>query len=163
VRGAAGPFSFAQGWPTSLAGDTPAAGAGFTLAQPGRYGWQLIAVTFRLVTSAAVANRFVSVDYDHGQSVVFMRHPFSQAVTAGTTAVFSFQAGRGSSDWNANNDAALPLTPYFFQPGERLQIAVANIDVADQIDRVRMLFNRYPSGPEPDVEALLGQFVRASG
>lgn len=159
--GAPGPFYFPQGWPETLAGDTPAAGSGFTLANPGRYAWCLVALTFRFVASGAVANRFVRVDYDDGQSVPFVRHPFSQAVTANTTAVLSFQAWRGSSDWSANNDAALPLTPHFFNPGERLQISVGNIDAGDQIDRVRMLFYRFPTGPEPDTEALLGRFSRA--
>jgi hypothetical protein len=155
-----GPFLYARGWPELVTGSTPAAGSGFTLTNPGQFGWLLTCATFRLVTDANVANRFVTLDYDDGNGVIFCRNTFPQAVTASTTAVFSFQADRGSSDWSANNDASLPLKAHFFEPGQKVQVNIANVQAGDQIDRIRLIMERFPSGPQGFVQELLDRFER---
>lgn len=157
-----GPFGFVRGWPTVVPGDQPAAGAEFFLTNPGRFGWLLRALSFRFVASAAVANRFLSVEYDLGATgTMFVCHPAEAAQAAGSTVAYSFQADRGEGSGVVNSKAALPLLPHLFEPGQRLAIRVANIDVGDQLDRVQMLFDVYPTGPEGGGQAMLDRFARA--
>jgi hypothetical protein len=123
-------------------GDKPAAGAGFTLTSPGRPGWRLVAVTFRLVTDANAANRSVTVDYDDGNGSLFGSNGMQGLVTANTTALFSFDRQRTVSEANTNSQVFAPLLPVEFQGGQKLQINVLNKQATDQLDRVVLVFER---------------------
>lgn len=148
LGGNALPFSYPHGWPEVVYGTQPAAGGGFSLTNPGRIGWLLLGVTFRLVTDANAANRFVRVEADDGSGTIYSRNGFAQAVTAGTTAFFTFQGSRGSSDWNANNEAYLPLQPLLFAPGHKLLISIAGVQAGDQLSQIALMFERFPDFPE---------------
>lgn len=141
------PYAFAHGWPELVYGAQPAAAAGFTLTNPGRLGWRLVGACFRFVTDANAANRYLSVDYNDGNGLYAARNPFPQAVTLSTTAEMSFQADRGSADWNANNFAAVPLQAFFFSPGQKLEINVTNAQAGDQLSRIVLVFERFPDEP----------------
>jgi hypothetical protein len=128
-------------------GDTPAAGANFSLTSPGRPGWKLVAVLFRLVTDANVANRSVTVDCDDGNGTLFLSNGIQGVVTANTTALFSFAAGRAISEANVNNQVFAPLQPAEFMGGQKLQINVLNKQAGDQLDRVVLVFERQDYAP----------------
>jgi hypothetical protein len=125
-----------------VSGDKPAAGAGFTLTSPGRPGWRLVAVLFRLVTDANAANRSVTVDYDDGNGTLFGSSGIQGVVVASTTALFSFDAQRTISEANTNNQVFVPLRPVEFMGGQKLQVNVLNIQATDQLDRVVLVFER---------------------
>lgn len=126
-------------------GTAPAAGSGFAVTNPGRAGWILVAVLFRLVASAAVANRVVTVDYDDGNGLHFLSHAANALVTAGQTRDHVFSAAIGSAYSNGGNDLFAPLFPWLSDPGRALQINVANMDVADQLSNIVLVFARPPT------------------
>jgi hypothetical protein len=128
-------------------GDTPAAGANFSLTTPGRPGWLLLAVTFRLVTDGNAANRSVTVDYDDGNGSLFGSNGMQPVIAATTTQLLAFQANRGQSEWNANGQSFHPLMPVEFQGGQKLQINVLSIQAGDQLDRIVMTFLRRDYAP----------------
>lgn len=128
-------------------GTTPAAGASFSLTTPGRPGWLLVAVTFRLVTDANVADRAVTVDYDDGNGSLFGSNGFGAVVTANTTELFAFQANVGQAAWNTQGQAFVPLLPVEFQGGQKLQINLKNVQAGDQLDRIVMAFLRRDYAP----------------
>jgi hypothetical protein len=128
-------------------GETPAAGADFTLTSPGRPGYLLIAVTFRLVTDANAANRAVTVDYADENAPLMASNGVGFVVTANTTELFAFQANIGQAAWNTAGQAFAPLLPAEFQGGQKLQINVLNIQAGDQLDRIVMTFKRRSYAP----------------
>ena len=123
-------------------GDQPAAGQPFTLTSPGRPGWRLVALTFRLVTDANVADRAVTVDYDDGNGSLFGSNGFGAVVQAGTTELFSFQANIGQAAWNTRGQAFVPLLPVEFMGGQKLQINVLGVQAGDQLSRIVQVFER---------------------
>jgi hypothetical protein len=128
-------------------GTAPAAGASFSLTSPGRPGWQLLAVTFRLVTDANVADRAVTVDYDDGNGSLMASNGFGAVVAASTTELFAFQANVGQAAWNTRGQAFAPLLPAEFQGGQKLQINVLGVQATDQLDRIVMTFQRRAYAP----------------
>jgi hypothetical protein len=128
-------------------GDKPAAGASFELTTPGRPGWLLVAVTFRLVTDANVADRGITVDYDDGNGSLFGSNGVGFVVAATTTELFAFQANVGQAAWNTKGQAFAPLLPVEFQGGQKLQINVLSIQAGDQLDRIVMTFLRRDYAP----------------
>lgn len=122
--------------------DTPAAGASFSLTSPGKQGWQLVSVAFRLVTDATVQTRFATVDYEDANGLLFASNGGQGGVAAGTTAFYSFNANRASSEGSAGNQIFAPLFPVQFMPSQKLQINVLNIGVADQLSRIVLGFIR---------------------
>jgi hypothetical protein len=128
-------------------GTTPAAGASFTLTSPGRPGWLLIAVTFRLVTDANVADRAVTVDYDDGNGSLMASNGVGFVVAASTTELFAFQANIGQAAWNTRGQAFAPLLPAEFQGGQKLQINVLGVQAGDQLDRIVLTFIRRSYAP----------------
>src|SRR3954471_5282930 len=94
-----------------LKGDTPAAGANFSLTSPGRPGWRLVAVTFRLVTDANAANRSVTVDYADENAPLVASNGMQPVIAASTTQILAFMANRGQSEWNSNSQSFHPLLP----------------------------------------------------
>lgn len=125
-----------------LPGTAPSAGQSFSLTSPGRPGWRLIGVLFRLVTSATVADRAVTVDYDDGNGTLFGSNGFGAVVQASTTELFAFQANIGQAAWNTAGQAFIPLMPVEFLGGQKLQINVANVQAGDQLDRIVLTFER---------------------
>lgn len=120
----------------------PAAGANFSATSPGRLGWRLVGLLFRLVTDANVASRSVTVDYDDGNGTVFVSNGMQGVVTASTTARFAFDCERTVSEANANNQVFAPLRAIEFMPGQKLQINVLNKQAGDQLDQIVSVFER---------------------
>lgn len=128
-------------------GDKPAAGASFSLTSPGRLGWLLAAITGRLVTSAAVANRTLTLRYDDGNGSWFYRSALNLVLPAGTTELFTFAANVGNAYNDGAGNAFAPLLPVEFQGGQKVALAVGAIDVADQLDQLVLTFVRRPYAP----------------
>lgn len=128
-------------------GTAPAAGSPFSLTSPGRPGWLLLAVTFRLVTDGNAADRGVTVDYDDGNGRLFGSNGFGAVVQASTTELFAFQANVGQAAWNTQGQAFVPLLPVEFQGAQKLQINLTNVQAGDQLDRIVLAFLRREYAP----------------
>jgi hypothetical protein len=128
-------------------GTSPSAGASFSVTSPGRPGWRLIGVLFRLVTDATVANRSVTVDYDDGNGVLFGSNGMQGVVAASTTVNFSFDTQRTVSEANSNGQIFAPLRPEYFQGGQKLLINVLNVQAGDQLSRIALVFERERFAP----------------
>jgi hypothetical protein len=125
----------------------PPAGAGFTRQVSGADTWRVLAVTFQLVTSAGVANRVPRVEYVDGSGVVFAvaGAPFIQA--GALTTLYSFSVG--AQQFGAAGAAAVggPLPDLELDVSMAIRVAVAAVQAADQISRVRLYVEQYNERP----------------
>lgn len=123
---------------TVLATPSVAAGAGVTVGIPESEYQQLVAVTFRLATSAVVATRVPVVTVTDGSGVAVMSVSSGYGATAGTTADYCFAVGLGEWDQSNNATASGGLPAFPLDGGDSIVISVGAIDAGDQISRVRV-------------------------
>lgn len=129
---------------TVLAAPQPAAGAGVTVGVPESEHQQLLAVAFRLVTSAVVATRTPVVSVTDGSGVNIVGVAAGFGTTASSTADYSFAVGLGEWDQSNNANASGALPPFPLAEGDSIVISVGAIDVGDQISRVRVTLLQTP-------------------
>ena len=139
------PVRLGLGFTEVVLGTQPAAGAGFTFANDSRFASRLIAITFRFVTSAVVANRSVHVDTDDGGANVVTRDGTGAVQQASTTAFYCFNVERGSADWDQNNNVYAPLVGRWMNGPQNVLITVGSIDVGDQLSQIVMFWERLHS------------------
>lgn len=121
----------------------PAAATGFTLQAPENCRSQLLALTFKLVTDANVANRLPTIRHIIGANPVYLSHALIPQ-TASTTTIWV--AGYGHP-LQINIDYGygymnLPYYPGIFE-GDSLVIAVDNFQAADQISEIAYTWKRW--------------------
>lgn len=126
----------------------PAAGAEYTFVCQPYDRWRLVACRFELTTDSNAANRFVTIDYLDGQGVPIVSDGAAVATPATITArpysgALTFSGGTGIT----GSALFFPLSGLFLEPGQRVKIAVANIQVGDQLGRIRLTFDRWPENP----------------
>jgi hypothetical protein len=126
----------------------PAAGAVFNFTCQPYDRWRLVACRFTLTTDSNVADRYVTIEYQGVNNLPFMTDGAPVAVTASTTSqVFVGSLHRTVSEWNNLSDVFFPLSGLWLEAGSQLQIAVKNIQVGDQLDLIRLTFDRLPEEP----------------
>lgn len=126
----------------------PAAGQEFTIKAPGQGLWRVISLAFTLTTSAAVANRRVSLFADD-QTDTYWASGSSVDLTAGVgTRVSAFAGAVATGVLGGAVTIALPHNGLPLQPGHRLRSSTLNLDVADAYTAVRALVQEYPYGPD---------------
>lgn len=126
----------------------PAAGANFNFVCQPYDRWRLIACRFTLTTDANVADRYPTIEYLGVNNLPFMTDGPPVAVTASSTGqVFAGSLHRSVSEWNNASDVFFPLSGLWLETGATIRIAIANIQVADQIDLIRLTFDRWPEEP----------------
>lgn len=126
----------------------PAPGAEWSIKAPGGEFWLVHHLHFRLVTSAAVANRVAHVIADD-QTDAYMRVPTNTIVAASGSARYSgFPAAPQSTAIGGEVLFPLPDTGLRLPPGYRLRSITDAIDVADQYTEVRALVQVFPQGPD---------------
>lgn len=136
---------FAVGWQQPLYLPNPAAGAGWTHKVDGRYYERVLAVTFTLVTSVVVANRFPAVTLTDNLGRTITSVPAGNSVPASTTLnVFlarnapAYDFGTGGGSFGFMPDLMVP-------PDWSWSCNVAGIDVADQLSGIVLLVQQYPN------------------
>lgn len=109
-----------------------------TLSVPDPYAWQIVAVTFRVVTSAVAGTRTPTLTILGGDQVAVAIAAAGYGITASSTADYSYCYGL--SEWDqANSAAASGPTPAIpLLPGDTLSLALANADTGDAISRVHV-------------------------
>ena len=115
-----------------------AAGAGVTVQVPGADYQELIAVAFRLVTSAVVGNRTPKVSVVGGDNVFVCSVAAGFATTAGTTVDYSFCYGLHEWDSAGTTVASGPCPNLPLEDGDTVTVTVDGIDAGDQLSRVRV-------------------------
>jgi hypothetical protein len=135
------------GLPDYVIGQNPAAGAHFVFNVDGQQYVNLVSLTVRLVASAAVAAREVVVQYRDTDGNVWVQNGINTTVTAGNTADYFFGAFIPEVVATVNGSSLVPLAPILLPPTWNIRVFVANIDVADQLSRIRFILERYYSNP----------------
>jgi hypothetical protein len=126
----------------------PAAGAGFTQVIDGRYTTRPLAVHFRLVTDANVANRGVELQYQDDQGVPFLSMGAPVTIPASQTYDLSFWRLLGQPDWPIVTTIVAPLADVFLAPAYRIVLTINGVQATDQVSRIRILWERYATdGP----------------
>jgi len=148
VGGMLEPFAYGRGWLESIPGTQPSAGGGFVRDFEPQYISRLVAIRLRLDTSAVVANRVLTVQYQDGNGTNVEEDGAGVAALAGTSAqVYAGSYQRTSSEWGPAGPIFFPLCGRFMQGGQRLRINVLNMDAGDQLSAIVLSFERFVPGP----------------
>lgn len=131
------------GLPEYVVGDSPAAGANFTQLIEGRYHTRLVSLFVRLVTDANAANRTLRLELLDGQSNVFDVAGNPVTYPASSTEDYSFSAYQAQGEWEVAATNLVPLHPVLLPPTFSFRIAVTNIQVGDQLSRIRWVWERF--------------------
>ena len=132
-------------WHESIRTRQPAPGAAVVFSVPGETYMRIDMVRVTLVASAAVANRYVAVDYLDGDLTIAGRIASPNALTAGLTRGFTAAFGAGASALSAGGEELLPLADVMLPPGFKLRITAIGLDVGDQFSAATLHTRRYPS------------------
>lgn len=161
TRGLTEEFAYGYGWQEVVAVANPAAGQELTYSIAGQYDSRLLACEVLLTTSAAVASRYLTLQYLGGDGVPFAVNGAAVLVTASSTAQYSFSHARGTAEWNTGTGVFVPLLPQFLEPGESIKIDVDSIQAGDTLTNIRLVLERFPTGgrgyPEGAVQVPVGR------
>jgi hypothetical protein len=125
----------------------PAVGAEFTFKVPGGEFWRVIAVHYRFVASAAVANRLSHLIADDATDP-FWRVATNQIVAAaGDNRYTGFAGAPLQAAVGSVVLFPLPTSGLLLPPGYRLRSATDAIDVGDQYSAIRAHVQVFPQGP----------------
>jgi hypothetical protein len=120
-----------RGLANVVAVGNPAAGADYSIIVPAGVNWLVRSLRVQLVTSAAVANRFVTLRLDDGAGNIFADITGGVAQTASLTVLYTFANGLQPSANNSVTNTGLP-TELRMPGGFRIRTVTANIQAADQ-------------------------------
>lgn len=130
-----------------LAPGITGAGTGVSVTLPESELQQVIAVSFRLVTSAVVATRVPRVTLTDGSGVLLASSVTGTTSAASLTTDYTFALHGGP--WTGASGAVTsgPLFDVIAAEGDAIGIAVAAIDVGDVLSRVRITLLQQPVRP----------------
>ncbi|SRR6266852_3497065 len=141
----AGALGYQVGWQEPVYLPNPAAGAVWSYKVDGRYFERVLTITFTLVTSAVVANRFPQVQLADANGTVITAVPAGGTVVAGnnlnvtlTLEAPGYSGGASGGTFGFMPDLLIP-------PGWSWRAAVFGIDPGDQILGVILLVQRFPN------------------
>jgi hypothetical protein len=124
----------------------PAAGADFTVTVPGSGGiFELVAVSAKLVTSSAVASRYVTVTVKDNEAHEVFRYASGTAVTASLTILFTLspQFVTSAGDITNTKQLSIPLPEGPYLPNFTINSSTASVDTADQWSAVQVWWKGY--------------------
>lgn len=134
-----------QGVLRSIAGTDPAAGTEISETVPTGARWRLLALSCRLVTSAAVANRSPILLLDDGAAIYFGSDPGG---TIPASQNFRFTAGQATQRLIAVTDVYQWTLPndHRMLAGHRWRTSTQNIQAADDYSNVQYLVEEWLEG-----------------
>lgn len=128
-----------------LAPADPAAGIDWTLPATGAATWRIVSFVARLVTSAVVANRQVTLLADDGERVWFATSAASVQTASQTTDYAGHtNSGRGGATPGVLT-LSIPSAGLLLLPGYRLRVSTSGLDAGDQWSVVRALADETPA------------------
>jgi hypothetical protein len=125
---------------------TPAAGAGFTYTNDGRYWERLVAVSFRLVSGSNAANRQVLLTVADGGGVALALFPSASVQTASLTWDYAFLASISNFSTVVGTSVVSPIFGGFLQPRFTVALTIGAVDAADQVSNIRVYVERFVTG-----------------
>jgi len=138
------PTGIGLGLQEPFIGATPAAGAGFTFTCDGFGVRRLQTLVVQLVTSSAVAARYLTVEWIGADGNAYAVAAVTATQAASLTNRYVFGAEYGGASFNTGTDGFAALPRVYLMPGDQLKILVANIDTGDQLSKIRGVMERYP-------------------
>ena len=128
-----------QGLPVNWGFNNPAAGANFTNTFQERQALRLHNLGFRLVTSAAVADRTVRLQMADGGGALLFDVTSNTNQAASLTYDYVFSAIPQVNTESSNNIVHLQIPPNIWVAGlETIKTAIVNIQAADQISNITL-------------------------
>jgi hypothetical protein len=133
-----------SGTVTELTPGNPAPGSTFTYTNTSGQAQTLNSVTWRLVTDATVANRFMSIQIkDASGNVIATALQTGTGTPASTTITWFASANTGAATFaGASGNQASGLPSVILQPGYSVTLAVSNMDAGDQISNIIFTFTQ---------------------
>jgi len=134
---------YAVGWQEPVYIPNPAPGASFTYTIDGRYWERVVGIYFVLATSAVVANRTSQFN------ILDVEGRVITVIGAGVTVTASQQKFCALMIDNPVVEGAIPsgsvgwLPNLLLPSGYQWQLAIQNIDVADQVSGIVLLNQRF--------------------
>jgi hypothetical protein len=117
----------------------PSAGQGFSRAWEQSEEGFLVAITFRLVTSAVVATRTPVVQVTDGSGIPILTVVTAASASASTTADYGLAVDITSAALTTATFASGPLSPFPLRAGDTIVVSVDSIDAGDQLSRGRVV------------------------
>lgn len=127
---------------------SPAAGQGFTYTLPKTCVAVVRSVSFTLVNAAAAGSRIPRLEFLTNEGAVFasVAAPF----TTGNAVTSRFTFAVGIQQFGANDAAAIgaPIPKYVLEDGAAVRVAIAAVNVADQVSGVFAFVDQLPIRPD---------------
>ena len=120
------------------------AGLSITQTQDGLGLRRLLSLVFTLTTSATVAARVVTVEYQGKDGNAFMVAGTATTVPASQTQRFSASVTGFQGGTQGATTLFFSLPTFFLFPGDVLTIAVGAIQAADTVTKIRGVFELFP-------------------
>lgn len=141
------PFSHGRVLASIPAVDSPAAGAGLTITISPRYWERAMSLAFRLVTDGNAATRQVTLTLvDEDGITLDAIIPNGTQITA-LTRDYVFSINQSTQNALVGGVFVSPLFQQFLRPQWALVVGITNVQVGDQISRVRWNRDRFITGP----------------
>ena len=123
--------------------DTPAAGSDATLTVPSGEVWEVQFINAELVTSAAVASRFMNVvPFINSQNLRGRYSPYAQP--ASTTVYYGLGDGLPNDSTPFMLSLTQPFPKLFLGPGDQLKTSVSGLQGGDQVTLIAA-YVKHPS------------------
>lgn len=110
-------------------------------AAPGMDGhnvWQIVAVTFRLVTDGTVATRVPVLQVTSGDGLPIATAAAGYGATASTTADYGYVVGLSEWDQGNNAFASGPAPTLPLDPGDAIVLQIAAGVAGDAVSRIHI-------------------------
>lgn len=104
---------------------------------------EVVLVTYRLVTSIAVAVRSVALNVTDPQGVTKGRAEAVSTQLAGVTRRYTWGATGGAYQGGSGDNEHVPLQRCYVGPDDLIQSITNNIQVTDQLDRISLWLERF--------------------
>ena len=125
---------------------SPAAGAGFTYKNTGLY-WELVdSLSFSMVTGSNAANRLTTLTVKHADGTPLATVPSAAALTASKTGYYTYLQNYSATTGATDGPFLNTFPAIFLQPDWTVNVAVGNIDAADQISGIYLNVQRFVTG-----------------
>ena len=73
-------------------------------------------------------------------------------VAASTTIDYAFSAFQGQADWPEDASILVPLHPLLLRPTDNFRLHIVNVQAADQLSRIRFVWERFYSDVSPQAD-----------
>lgn len=138
-----------HGLPELVKPETPAAGANFTQPVDSFFFVRLLAVSFRLATSADVADRTAAIEFRDDGDVRTLLCGNPVTVSASETIDYVFSVWQPEGAWPVQDTILSPLAPLLLMQGHDWRIVIENIQATDAITRIRYWQERFATTGQP--------------